>query len=210
MSELRCIHRHTPEEHPGCFKKGKIKREDWWRDMRIGYLDIETSNLDADWGIILSWCIKPQGVDKVLYDVISKEELFNGKLDKRVVNSLLNAMKEFDILVTYYGTGFDLPFIRTRSGLSDEFPAYGSIYHWDLYYKVRNKMKLSRNSLGNATKYLGIPGKTPMDGEMIMKARYGDKKALAELLVHNIGDVYITEKLHNKLKRFSKWIRTSI
>lgn len=208
---LRCIHRHTIEEHPNCFKKGLIRREDWWHDKKIGYLDIEANELKANWGFMLSWCIKPKDSDEILEDVITKDELFEFSFDKRITKSLIDAMKQFDILVTYYGTGFDIPFIRTRSiynGIS--FPEYGSIYHWDLYYKVRSKLQLHSNRLEVATKFFGIEGKTHLEPAQMIRARYGDPDALAWLLHHNREDVIITQRLHDLLWEHSKWIRKSL
>jgi uncharacterized protein YprB with RNaseH-like and TPR domain len=69
---------------------------------------------------------------------------------------------------------------------------------------------LSRNSLDNACDYLGIKGKTPIDKNTWRAAKYGDPKALKEVLEHNKGDVVILEKLHNKLEFSRKWIRKSI
>ncbi len=211
--ELRCIHRHTIETHPNCFRKGLIKRDDWWHDKCIAYLDIEASNLDANWGFVLTWCIKYRGEDKIVSDTITQKELYNGIFDKRIIKSLLEELKNVDIVVTYYGTGFDIPYIRTRAtfwGLEEEFPAFGKMYHWDLYYKVRRAFKLNSNRLGTVTKFFGIEGKTHLDPQWFMRAKYGHKKALKELLYHNEEDVIILEKLHDLLWRHAKWIRKSI
>jgi len=208
---LRCIHRHTIDTHPNCFQQGLIKREDWWHDKTIAYLDIEASNLDANWGFMLSWCIKYRDDDKIVSDIITQKELFEFKFDKRLVKTLIEELKNVDIVVTYYGTGFDLPFIRTRAmGYNIEFPEFGSVYHWDLYYKVRSKMKTHRKSLEVVTKFLGIQGKTHLESEWFMKAKYGNKNALKDLLHHNEEDVIILEKLHDRIWSYSKWIRTSI
>jgi uncharacterized protein YprB with RNaseH-like and TPR domain len=209
--EPRCIHRHTIDSHPNCFRKGLIKREDWWHDLRIGYLDIEASNLKANWGIMLSWCIKPRGEKDIIESVITKDEIFNYNFDYRVTGELMDAMTDFDILVTYYGTGFDIPFMRTRALYHGfEFPEFGSIYHWDLYYKVRSKLKLHNNRLETATKFFDIEGKTHLEPEQMIRARYGDPESLKWLLHHNQEDVIILEKLHEKLWSHSKWIRKSI
>ena len=209
--ELRCIHRHTAETHPNCFRTGLLKREYWWHDKTIAYFDIEASNLNTNWGIMLSWCLKYRGDDNIKEGVITKKEIFDYKFDKRIIQELLEEFKNVDILVTYFGTGFDNPFVRTRAlyyGL--EFPAFGTMYHWDLFYKVRSKLKTHRKSLEVVTKYYGIEGKTHLEPEMLFKAQYGDKKAMAELLHHNREDVIILEKLHDLLWSHSKWIRTSI
>ena len=232
MINLRCIHRHTIDEHPACFVKGLVKGEakreeqPWYvRDgFKIGYLDIETDGLRADFSTMLTWCVKEKG-GKVHHDAITKEELFNGKTDQRITQSLIDKMREFKIIVTYYGTGFDLPFVRTKAlRYNMDFPAYDiyteytksgkeiirikpELIHWDIYYTVKSKMNLSRKSLDNACDYLGIKGKTPIDKDVWRLAKYGDKSALKEVLVHNKADVEILEQLHDKLVKFAKWER---
>jgi len=222
---LRCIHRHTIEEHPACFAQGKILydfRDDrewerltkipWYQfpGYKIGYLDIEVDNLKANFGTILAWSIKEKGGD-VTSGLITKKELFNGKTDKRVVKEILEEMKKYKILVGYYSTKHDIPFIRSKAlHYNFEFPGYGTVYHWDLYYTVRAKLKLHRNSLVAATEYLGIKGKTFVPFEAWRKAKYGDVKSLQEILKHNVGDVVILEKLHDRIYPFRKWIRKSV
>jgi len=209
--ELKCIHRHTIKTHPNCFRNGLIKRDDWWHDKKIAYLDIEASDLNANWGLMLSWCLKYRGDDRIRSGVVTKDEIYNFKFDKRIIKELLDELKNVDIVVTYYGIGFDIPFIRTRAiyyGLN--FPAYGSMYHWDLFFKVRSKLKTHRKSLEVVTKFYGIEGKTHLEPDMMFKAQYGHPQALAQLLHHNEEDVKILESLHDLLWSHSKWIKTSI
>jgi hypothetical protein len=79
-----------------------------------------------------------------------------------------------------------------------------------LYYTVREKLKLSRRSLENVCEYFGISGKTPIDKNLWLKARYGDKESLDYVLSHCEGDVRITEILHDKLDFTRKWLKRSI
>lgn len=221
--ELRCIHRHTIRDHPKCFQKGLVKYKDsreferkthlpWFQmpGTRIGYFDIETDNLTADFGTMLSWCIKEKG-GVIYYDTITKDDLFSGVLDRRIVENLVNTLKGFDIIITYFGTKFDLPFARAKAlHYNIDFPEYGDIFHFDIYYTVKSTLKLSRNSLDNACDYLGIKGKTPISKDVWRMAKYGDPNALKEVLIHNEGDVVILEQLHDKLEFSKKWIRRSI
>lgn len=225
VEDLRCIHRHTLDEHPSCFAKGLIKYEfkddrEWERvtgipwyqypGYRIGYFDIETDNLNADFGTVLSWCVKLKD-DKVTSSVVTKKELFNGTSDKRLVKEFVEEIRKYKIILGYYSTNFDLPFMRAKAlhyGL--DFPEYGELYHWDLYYTVKSKLKISRKSLDNACDYLNIKGKTPIDKGVWRRAKYGNPLDLAKVLEHNIGDVNILEELHNKLGFTRKWIRRSI
>ena len=123
-------------------------------EISIGYLDIETTDLKANIGHMLSWAIKERDEKKVAYGLITKEELFDETYDKRICEELIAALKNYDTIITYYGTGFDIPFMRTRClahGL--EFPKYRELSHHDLYYDVRSKLQLNRSSLKNATEF---------------------------------------------------------
>jgi uncharacterized protein YprB with RNaseH-like and TPR domain len=212
-SETRCIHRHTVEEHPNCFRKGLLATQMWYRQLgaTIGFLDIETSNLKADVGFMLSWVLKIENNVGVYGDVITKKELFDMQFDRRIVKSLLDVLKPVDILVTYYGTGFDLPFLRTRSLYwGYKYPIYGSIYNFDLYYRVKALLKLSRNSLKSTTDFFGLHEKTDVDLQIWNRARYGDKVALDWVFTHNMDDVLAMQSAFYKLEDYSKWSRKSI
>src|SRR3989337_595646 len=107
--ELRCIHRHTIHTHPACFARGLVKGtwkndKEWTKvtgkpwytfpEYKVGYLDIETDSLKADFGTILSWAIKEKGGD-VYLQAITKEELFREKdVDKELVQSLIEVMNQ--------------------------------------------------------------------------------------------------------------------
>src|SRR3990167_1018040 len=85
-------------------KGGKLKH---WLDYEHAIiLDVETTDFSADIGIMLSWAIKPVG-GKVISDVITREELFNGQLDRRICRSLVAELEKADAVITYFGTGFD-------------------------------------------------------------------------------------------------------
>jgi uncharacterized protein YprB with RNaseH-like and TPR domain len=190
-----------------------VPKEFWWKQegLIIGFLDIETSNLKANAGPMLSWAMKVRGEKEPRYDIIRKEEMLDKSYDKRIVQSCIDNIREMDAIVTYYGSGFDVPFIRTRAiGMGLDFPKYGEIFHWDLYYQARSKLLTHRKSLDAITAFFGIEGKTHLDMEVWFDARFGDKDALDYVLDHNLADVDILEKAFDKLEPYSKWTRTSI
>ena len=173
-------------------------------EKTIGYLDIETTGLKANVDIMLSWAIKTRDKDEVKYDLIKKSEIMNGKYDYRVVQSLCKALSEYDLVMTYYGTRFDIPFTRTRALDHDlQFPQFRKMSHKDLYYLVRSKLQLTRSSLKTATQFLGIDGKTNLDPRIWRDARYGNAKALKYVLDHNVADVEILEDLHKKIEQYT-------
>jgi len=210
MSEQRCIHRHSIRTHPNCFRMGLIKY-DWWADKKIAYLDIETSDLKANFGIVLTWCLKFKDDKRIFSAVITKEDIDNRTFDKKIIKELLDLLDTVDIVVTYYGTEFDIPFLRTRAEKWKlDFPKYGYIVHWDLYYKAKKLFNLHRKSLGVVTNFLGISGKTMLDPAIWFIAQYGDAKALKEILYHNEEDVIILEKLHKRIEEYTKWDKRSL
>ena len=184
----------------------------WLDNSAVTFLDIETTDFSADIGVMLSWAIKYPGEDKVYSDVVTKNELFEGKMDRRIVESLIEEIKKADALVTYFGTGFDNTFMRTRALILDiPFPAYGSIYHYDVYFTARSKLKLHSKRLDSVAKALGCKHqKTPVDISVWQKARWGDKKALNYIVEHNKGDVYVLEEVYEKLRPFVQVTRKSI
>lgn len=223
IKKLLCTHYHDIETHPQCFAQGCVNEntaksiadttgKQWFElpEYKIGILDIEADGLKSDWATMLTWCIKDYD-GEIWYDYITREELFEGFGDERIVNSCSNKMKDYKIIIGYYSTGYDLPFLRTKAlRYNLDFPRYGELYHFDLYYTVKSKLNLSSNRLENVCDYLDIEGKTPIDKDVWRKAKYGDAEAIKEVLEHNKGDVCISEALYKRLIPFRKWLKKSI
>lgn len=210
LSLHRCRHGHTFLSHYNCFMEEHPETSPL--NLTMGFLDIETSNLKANMGIIYSYCIKDGNSDTIYERLITKKELFSDDMDKRVLRQLIKDMKKFDILVTYYGTGFDLKFIRSRAMFHGiEHPGYGEHLHIDLYYLIRNKFLLTRNSLKVACEFLlGKSDKTMVEWKYWMKAMQGNKEALEYIIEHNRYDVLDLEKLYDKVIPFRKRLDSSI
>lgn len=208
LAGWRCeAHRHTGLSHYQCYL-----RENPETIEKIGYWDIEASNLVADYGIMLSWAIKDGQSDKIITDVLTPADVKTDTEDKRIVASCVEALGKFDKIVTYYGTGYDFPFLRARAAITGvEFPGYGSLLHKDCYYIVRSKFKLSSRRLENACKQLlGSSDKTKIDAKYWRNGVRGDKESLKYILDHNIKDVTDLEKLYLYVEPFVKGSRTSI
>ena len=195
-------HGHKFLEHYNCYLKENPD------EQRVGFLDIEASHLTADIGILLTWSIK-RANGKVLTGSITKADIDSaprGREDAKVVRSLVEALNEFDVIVTYYGSKFDIPFMRTRAVmLGIPFPHYGTLKQIDAYYSVKFKFRLISNRLVRACKaILGKSDKTEIDWDIWRSGSRGDKKSLAYILDHNIHDVVDLEKLYNVVKPFTK------
>lgn len=206
LAKHRCHHGHTYLEHQRCAVKEKVFYE------QIGVLDIECSGLKADFGIILAWSVLNLDTGKIKSRRITKTELTTC-LDKKLVGELVEEIGKYDRLVTYYGSRFDLPFIRIRALHHKlDFPGYQEITHTDLYFLIKYKFgAMSRRSLDNACRILtGKSRKTRLLGDQWTRALAGDKKSLTYILDHNIKDVQDTAKLYRKVLKFGRKARTSI
>lgn len=182
---------------------------------RSAIFDIETSNLDADYGIILTWCILDESTGEIIEATINKRDLNrsnHGDEDRRIVKLLIAALRDFDVVITYYGKRFDAPYIRTRAvAMGLDFPVFGTIKHVDVYDMVKHRFKLSRNGLDNACRtLLGRSGKTRVAGDLWRAGSRGDVSALGEILEHNRFDVTDLRDLYVKVREYSRKHEVSI
>ena len=198
----KCRHGHNYAEHYACFVNEHPEQQE-----RIGFLDIESSNLDANWGVILSWCIKDSRSDTIYNGVISKKDINDFKpdqTDKRIVRELITCMLTFDRIVGHYSRKFDLPFIRTRAIIMDlEFPNFGSIVNDDTWLMARGKLKLNSNRLDTVESALfGETKKTRFLFKYWIGGSRGDEKSLKYIMAHNKQDVLSLERVYYKLRDF--------
>lgn len=97
LHENKCKHGHRYISHLNCWlNAGEIKPE------RVGFLDIETSNLSPAFGVVLCWCIKDRNSDTIYYDYLKKEDIFSDDEDKRIIETCVDTMKQFDRIVGHY------------------------------------------------------------------------------------------------------------
>lgn len=198
-AEFVCVHYHNGFSHQNCYnKKNKLQVEE-----KIGFLDIETTGLKADYAYILTYCIKTQN-GKLYKSTITKDDILSGRYDKRLLKQLNKDIRRFDRVITQYGTRFDIPFIRSRClywGLS--FPIFKEVKHTDIYFIAKAKLVLSSRRLGTICSFLGIPAKNhPIKPSIWFKCQYGNKNAINYVLTHNIEDVISLQRAWNKLHKY--------
>jgi len=181
---------------------------------RVGYFDIESTGLKGNFDAMLCWFIKERRRDRYDFDCVEPEDFRardKTRMDARVVSTLAAALERYDVLVSYYGSGFDFPFSRTRAlKCGVPFPPYGSSRHVDLYYSARGRLSLHSKRLEVVSRFLGIPGKTPLDPDVWVGARLGDARCLRYVRDHCRADVEVLEKVHERLSAFISTPRTSI
>jgi len=213
-SRWKCVHGHNGIDHPNCFDQARGLSE------RIGFLDIEAEDLKADYGIMFSYYIKVAGKNKFYYDYLTAKDIkkysFKGNgvavEDTRLVRNLVRDLRNFDRVITHFGSVYDLSFIRTRAVICGvDFPEFGELYQTDTWRILKSKFRLSRNSLENGTlKLLGATNKNHLSLMMKHAMLRGEKWAISYLLEHNKRDVIDTERLYNSIQKFVRKTKSSI
>lgn len=165
------------------------------------FFDIETTNLNASIGRILCASMLVRDYSDWDRDGTMKTYV-DRKTDKKIAVKIRDFIERFDYVVTYYGTGFDIPFINTRLLIHGERPLK-AIRHIDLYYTARNVLKLHSNRLAVVGETLfGESGKTKLMGPIWDAAASGDKASMKYIVEHCEADVMELEKVFDVLKSF--------
>jgi len=105
LSNWRCKHGESGLSHYNCYLREHPDTE------KIGFLDIEASNLQADFGIVLTYAIKTHSTDEILQTTITAKDLrgylnrgeSKKEADARILTECIKDMAKYDRLVTYYG-----------------------------------------------------------------------------------------------------------
>lgn len=211
----RCIHHHDGYHHPECYRRDFLEKE------KIGFLDIETEDLTAEYGIIFCYCIKDMNSDKIYSDHITLEDIKKYKSrsrdiepveDTRVVKNLVRDMANFNRIVGHYSGKFDIPFIRTRAVIDNiPFPEFGEYYQTDTWFILRKKFKLRRNSLENACrKLIGVSNKDHLSLAIKHGVLRGEKLAIRDTVEHCRKDVLDTERLYKRIFGYMRTTKCSI
>lgn len=174
--------------------------------FRIVVWDLECSDLKSNRGVIISSAIKELGGDVVTHT--NKKLGIDGLDDKDLLIQIRDELNKADMIVGFYHLGFDLPFINTRLLKYGEELVKPKL-QIDLYRVVKRfHFNTDRRNLDTVAKYLSVPlKKTHIDWEEWRKAAInGDKKAIAQIVFHNVVDVKVTEMVFEKVKGLIKSI----
>lgn len=171
----------------------------------VGFLDIETTALGADFGFVLGACIKPGNEEKILTFRIDSYKNYKNKLydDHQLVLDICKAIEQFDVIVHYNGDNFDLPFLDTRLAVHGEKKRVSLIHSIDLLPIVKKKMRLGSNRLDAVAAALGLQHeKTRLEPQIWQRASHGSKPDMDYIIDHCEADVLVLEEAFKRLKTF--------
>ena len=164
--------------------------------------DLETSNLAADFGFLLAAGVKPYGKPTKVFRIDDYEGYENDRSDdSKLVADVANEIAKYTIAIGYNTQRFDVPFLVARMLAADlDVRSLSNIRHLDLIWAVRYRMRLRGASLAIAREHLATADiKTPLTGRVWAQAASGSKKALDEIVKHNIQDCVVLEQVAKKI-----------
>lgn len=169
--------------------------------MNILSWDLETSNLNADYGIIL--CAGFKTVGKGQGTVISVQD-YEGDILKReraLLKDLSAELLAADCWLTWFGTYFDIPFLNSRL-LYHKLPVLPANFtHIDGWKVSRNRLKLRNNRLNTVQEFLGTEtAKDAVLGPVWIKALAGCHKSLKYIINHCKKDIKALDEVYQRLR----------
>ena len=173
--------------------------------------DLETSSLNANFGIVL--CAVVKGSDRkkpYVFRADSYPGWAEGRRsdDSGLVTDIVHKLDEYDVLVAHNGARFDVAFLRTRMARWGQGP-FPNKKLVDPVLVARNKLRMSSNSLASLASLIGAGEKTVVDGDMWLRASLdGDKGAMDYIVKHCVVDVEILDKVADSVKPYCSVFNT--
>jgi uncharacterized protein YprB with RNaseH-like and TPR domain len=212
LAELHCRHGHSYLDHQSCILTEKPDIDGMTR--HLGFFDIESSNLKANFGYTLSYKIWDDDNKKMYGRAVTPLEVRSFAFDSVLIEELVKDLKNFTHLVVYWGKDrrHDLPFVRTRALKADvAFPQYGELGVIDMYDLAKNKLSLHSYRLETVCRELGVPAKGhPLDGDRWCRAMAGNEDALKYIETHNEEDVVCMPPVLYRLEPFYRKLKLSL
>ncbi len=157
--------------------------------IRIAALDIETTGLDATYGRVLCACAKFNDEDEVR--TVSAPRC---KDERAALKEIARWYADADIISTWNGKMFDVPFLNARMMIHRLPPLHGKM-HKDLLYESK-KMRFRGHRLVHAIENMRIPYKKfEVAARHWMLAAEGNANSLALIVKHCQCDVRSTESM---------------
>lgn len=189
--------------------------------MRTAIVDLECTSLKSNRGILLSGGIKPYGTswDKGPCKVITYADtgFKQGRYakDAKLALAIRDEIEKYDILVTWNGIMFDVPFLNNRL-MAGGHRILKQMWHIDVMYQARQgKSCLTSSRLDSVARWLNCPmQKTQLDMNLWMEAEYEvfanfahGRKNYDYITKHCDVDLRITEFVYDHFKPMIRQIQ---
>ncbi len=176
----------------------------------IFYYDIETTNFGADFGEILMFAYKWEGMDDVeIVSILDYPEMLSKPVEQRdkfIVRKLIDSINKADIVVAHYGSKFDNKFLQARGlfhGYNIADIRWNKVF--DTCITARKNIRLGSNRLKNLAQFFGCDNqKTEMSKHTWRRCNDYDPSALEEMEEYCKNDVRALYDIAQKLRPLAK------
>lgn len=158
--------------------------------------------MDSSYGEVIAWAAKWLGNDTVMsrdlryYKKEYKAEPWNSVY---LLSGLADIIDKADMVVTFYGKGFDWPMIQTPLTAIGRFVR--PVPHTDLYYINKHHHKIGRGSLDAALTYYQLQEqKMHLPPLTWLKAMRGHPASMDLIIERARSDVRATEEFYLKIR----------
>lgn len=176
----------------------------YFENLKIGVFDIETTGLSPErCRFILGGLISPlEECDNVPDGDILAEQFFAESRgdEETALEACMKRLSELDVVVTYNGVRFDMPFIQRRAAEYGLKTKYDMPYNFDLYRMI-NKFSELRRVMPNLKQktvenFFGLwqTRTDEIDGAESVELydqweKFGEREVLEKILLHNSDDI---------------------
>ena len=166
--------------------------------MKVVFFDIEAGGLKGNFDQCLCAAFKPYGLKPY---ALSRTK--GDTSDKKLVSDIKRELEKYDIVITYYGLGFDKPFLNSRLTKYGMKPLRRQL-HIDCYRTAKKifKYALTSKRLVAICEHVGIKGKTRVEPDIWEKMKYSaiaeKGKCLQQIVDHCLWDVKTLEECFDK------------
>jgi hypothetical protein len=166
--------------------------------MRVLYLDLESTSTKADVGKVIAIGVLESGEPEVRFS-----GTFEG--ERELLEWLRKKLEGCDLIVTWYGSGFDIPFLMTRSLVHGvDLTKLAEIPMLDLCEWSKANLLLSSYKLSSVARFLGVSGAGEFTGPDVLTLfklwERGDQGAGQLILDHCREDLVLLKRVHEVLK----------
>lgn len=171
------------------------------------YLDLETTSLQGDIGIIVTiGFILPNGEMKLFFADKPEKE-------KEVIQQTIEILKDFEEPIIIWYSGFDIPFLVTRAIACklniSEIYGFRII---DLCKLVQENLRLTSYKLDDVCKFFGVEKDINNTGKDVQSLYIswlsGDTKAREQIITHCSDDLKALRAIFSRLEPYAEsWLR---
>lgn len=168
----------------------------------MAFWDIETTGLSA-WNNDMTVCAITDNFGKTT--VRDKTEFEQASIldDKGLVVWTRDALEQYDIIVAWYGTMFDIPFLNAKLIEHGERPMMDKMF-LDPCFKTRGGrygLKVGSSKLKNVAKWLNTPNQKPdVEWDVFRLGGYGDPESIATLRDRCAADTKVMRDIVDHIK----------